>query len=44
MNSKYIGTSDPHRLLLNHSHKIDLKEVIDVLVFQTFVFSIHAKI
>ena len=43
MNSKYIGTSDPHRQLLNHSDKMDLKKMIDVLFSQIFVFTMHRK-
>ena len=37
-------TSDPHRLLLNLTDKINLKEVINMLLYQTLAFTIHGKI
>ena len=44
MNSKNSKTSDPHRLLLNLSDKIDLKKVINMLLYQILSFTIHGKI
>ena len=34
---------NPHRLLLNLSDKIKLKKVINMLLYQTLVFTIHEK-
>ena len=42
MNSKNTKTYDPHRLLLNLSDKINLKKVINMLLYQ--IYAIHAKI
>ena len=45
MNSDNSKTSDPHRLLLNLSDKINLKkEIIKMLLYQTLALSIHGKI
>ena len=44
MNSKNSKTSDLHGLLLNLSDKIDLKKVINVLLYQILAFTIHGKI
>ena len=44
MNSKNSGTSDPHRLLLSLLGKIDLERVINMLLYQTLVFTIHGEI
>ena len=44
MNSKNSGASDPRRLLLNLLGKIDLKRVVNMLLYQTLVFPIHGKI
>ena len=44
MNSESSQTSDPHRLLLNISDKINLKEVINMFLYQTLAFRIHGKI
>ena len=44
MNSKNSGTSDPHRILLNPTNKIILREVINILLYQTFAFTMHGKI
>ena len=43
MNSENSRTSDPHRLLLNISHKLNLKKVINMLLYQTLAFTIHGK-
>ena len=43
MDSKNSKTSDPQRLLLNHSDKINLKGN-DELLYQTLAFYIHGKI
>ena len=42
MNSKNNKTYDPHRLLLNLSDKINLKKVINMLLYQ--IYAIHGKI
>ena len=42
MNSENSGTSDPHRLLLNLSDKINLKRS-DKLPYQILAFTIHEK-
>ena len=44
MNSENSITSDPRILLLNLSDKINLKKVIDMLLYQTLGFTIHGKI
>ena len=44
MNSKNNKTSDPHRLLLNLTDKINLKEVINMLFYQILECAIHGKI
>ena len=44
MNSENSKTSDPHRLILNLLHKINLKEVLNMLLYQTLAFTIHGKI
>ena len=41
MNSE--KTYNHHRLLLNLSDKINLKEVINMLLYQTVAFTIHGK-
>ena len=41
MNSESSKTSDPHRLLLNLTAKINLQKM---LLYQTFAFTIHEKI
>ena len=43
MNSKNSKTSDPYRLLIELSDKIDLKEVINTLLYQILTFTIHRK-
>ena len=43
-NSENSETSNPPRLLLNLSNKINLKKVKNMLLFQTFAFTIHRKI
>ena len=37
MNSENIKTSDPHRLLLNLTDKIDLRRKINILLYQILV-------
>ena len=44
MNSKNSKTSDPYRLLLNLTDKKDLKEKINILLYQILAFTIHRKI
>ena len=44
MNSGKSKTSNPHRLLLNLSDKIDLKRVINMLLYQILAFITHEKI
>ena len=41
MNSKI---PNPHRLLINLSDKINLKEKINMLFYQILAFTIHGKI
>ena len=43
MNTRNSKTSDPHRLLLNLSDKINLKRS-DMLLYQTLAFTRHGKI
>ena len=43
MNSENSKTTDPYRLLLNLSNKINLKEVINMWLYQTLAFT-HGKI
>ena len=44
MNSENGKTSDPHRLLLNLLDKINLKKVINMLLYQILAFTIQGKI
>ena len=44
LNSGNSKTPDPHRLLLNLSYKINLKEGINILLYQILAFTIHGKI
>ena len=44
VNSENSKTSDSHRLLLNFFHKIKLKKVINMLLYQILAFTIHGKI
>ena len=44
MNSESSKTSNPHRLILNLSDKINLKGVINMLLNQTLASTIHEKI
>ena len=44
MNSGKSKTSDPERLLLNLSDKINLRAVIDMLLYQILAFTIQGKI
>ena len=43
MDSQSSKTSDPHKLLLNLTDKIDLKKMKNILLYQILVFSIHGK-
>ena len=42
VNSENSKTPDPHRLVLNVLDKINLKEEINILLYQILVFSIQA--
>ena len=44
MNSKNKKTSDPNRLLLNPTDKIDLRRNDISLLYQILAFTIHGKI
>ena len=44
MNSENSKTSDPHRLLLNLSDKINLKRSNKLLRYQILAITVHAKI
>ena len=44
MNSENSKTSDPHRLLLNLTDKIDLRRKDKYVALSNFVFIIHGKI
>ena len=44
MNSGNSKTSDPERLLLNLLDKINLRAVIDMLLYQILAFTIQGKI
>ena len=44
MNSKNSKTSDPQRLLLNLTDKIDLWRKDNLLLYQILAFAIHGKI
>ena len=44
MNSENSKTSDPHRLLLNLSDKMKFKKLVNMLLYQTFSFTIHGKV
>ena len=44
MNSENSKTSDPHRLLLNLTDKINLKKVTNMLLYQALAFTIHVQI
>ena len=44
MNSKNSKSSDPHRLLLNFTDKIDLKKKTNKFLYQILAFNIHGKI
>ena len=41
MNSKNSGTSNPLRLLVNLTNKINLKKVINMLLYQILAFTIY---
>ena len=44
INSKNSGISDTHRLLLNLTNKIDLKKIINMLLYQILAFTTNGKI
>ena len=44
MNSGNSKTSDPERLLLNLLDKINVRAVIDMLLYQILAFTIQGKI
>ena len=44
MNSENSKTCDSHRLLQNSSNKINLKKVINMLLYETLGFTINGKI
>ena len=44
MNSGNSKTSDPERLLLNLLDKMNLRAVIDMLLYQILELTIHGKI
>ena len=44
MNSKTSKTSDPHKLLPSLTDKINLKEVINIMLYQILTSNIHEKI
>ena len=44
MNSENSKTSDPHRLSLNLTNKIDLRRKDTILLHQILVFIIYGKI
>ena len=44
MNSENSKTSDSHRLLLKLSDEIDLKRVINILLYETLGHPVHGKI
>ena len=44
INSKNSKTSDPDRLLLNITDKIDLEEKTNTLLYQILAFTVHEKI
>ena len=44
MNFKNSKISVPHRLLLNISYKINLKRVINILLYQILAYTMNGKI
>ena len=44
MNCENSKTSDPHRLFLNLSVKINLKRKVNMFLYQTLAFTIHEKV
>ena len=44
MNSENIKTSNPHRLLLNLTYKIDLRRKDKCIALSNLAFTIHLKI
>ena len=44
MNPRNTKTSDTRRLLLNLSDKVNLKKVINVLLYQILAFTVHGKV
>ena len=43
MNSKGSKTSDPHKLLRKLTDKINLKKVINMLLYQSLAYSLYGK-
>ena len=44
MNSKNSETSDPHRLLLNLTDKIEFRRKVKYIALQILAFTIHGEI
>ena len=44
MNSENTKTSDPHRILLNLTEKINLKRSDFMLLYQILAYAIHGKV
>ena len=44
MNPRNTKTSDTRRLLLNLSDKVNLKKVINMLLYQILAFIVHGKV
>ena len=44
LNSGNSKTSDPHRPLINLSDKINLKKVMNILLYQFLAYTTHGKI
>ena len=44
INSKNSKTSDPYKLLSNLTDKINLKRMINMLLYQILAYTIHGKI
>ena len=43
-NSKKNRISDPYRLLLDITDKIDLRRKMNILLYQILIFTMHGKI
>ena len=44
INSKNSKTSDPRRLFLNLTGKINFKKVMNMLLYQILTYTVHGKI